>query len=551
MHPMFRQRANGEEYSRSSEIDLQFVRSVHGIKRRLIALYNLLHIETILMTPSRNRRVTRSLALIVGLALAFALHIGAPIIPGPVAHAQNDDFDESDFDDFDDDDFGDDDFDDDFDDDSFGVDDDDRFGFGDDDEFGDDDDEFDDDDDEFDDEFDDDDGPGGDDDDDEDDDLGDDDERGIVGNLADYNAYAGTYEADEDGFPARRGEVLVFGLDEERLSRATALGFEVLESSELESIDSAVLRLSVPDHFPTTMDAINGLQRIIPAAPFDYNHIFELPERRSRVDGPIAQRPSSANAAPGQGIRLGIVDTLVDATHPSLRSQSIVVKDFGSSGGRDTVHATAVVSIIAGSDERSGYTGLLPGSEVFAANVFAFDITGRPSTTAFTMATALDWLASQDVGVINASIAGPHSDVLEAVLQRLQQRGHHVVAAVGNEGPGAPPMYPAAYADVTGVTAVDESGRVYRQAGRGAHVDFAAPGVGITAALSGGTYARFTGTSFATAVVSAVLARRLRTRDEGRSDSVAGSNSTFDLGSPGWDATYGHGLIDLDAVVED
>ena len=494
--------------------------------------------------------MTRPLALIVGLALVSALHIGAPIIPGPVAHAQNDDFDDSDFDDFDDDDFGDEGFDDD----DFGIDDFDDDSFGADDDF--DDDAFDDDDDRFelgdDDEFDDDaDADDVDDDDDDDDDLGDDDERGVVSDLADYNAYSGTYESDEDGFPARRGEVLVFGLDEERLSRATALGFEVLERGELESIDSAVMRLSVPDHFPTTMDAISGLQQIIPAAPFDYNHIFKLPERRSRADGPIAQGQSSPDTAPGEGIRLGIVDTLVDPTHPSLRSQRIVVKDFGGGGGRDTVHATAIVSIIAGSDERAGYTGLLPGSEVFAANVFSFDITGRPSTTAFTMATALDWLASQDVGVINASIAGPHSDVLEAVLQRLQQRGHHVVAAVGNEGPGAPPMYPAAYANVTGVTAVDESGRVYRRAGRGSHVDFAAPGVGITAALAGGTYAQFTGTSFATAVVSAVFARQLRTRDEDRSDRVAGNNATFDLGSPGWDATYGHGLIDPAITVQD
>jgi minor extracellular protease Epr len=84
-----------------------------------------------------------------------------------------------------------------------------------------------------------------------------------------------------------------------------------------------------------------------------------------------------------------------------------------------------------------------------------------------------------------------------------------VVAAVGNEGPTAPPAFPADEPGVIGVTAVDNHRQSYADANRGDDVDFAAPGVrvwtpGPTAA---GSY--HTGTSFATPFVTAAVAARL------------------------------------------
>ena len=88
---------------------------------------------------------------------------------------------------------------------------------------------------------------------------------------------------------------------------------------------------------------------------------------------------------------------------------------------------------------------------------------------------AVDWLHSQGVRVVNISLAGPYNKILDRGLEAAAERGMVIVAAAGNEGAGAPPRYPAAFDYVIAVTAVDADLRVYRRAGAGDHIDFAAP----------------------------------------------------------------------------
>src|SRR6185503_9291329 len=91
------------------------------------------------------------------------------------------------------------------------------------------------------------------------------------------------------------------------------------------------------------------------------------------------------------------------------------------------------------------------------------------------VADAFSWLVGERVPVINVSLVGPPNALLEAVVLRVIARGYLIVAAVGNDGPAAPPLYPAAYRDVIGVTAVDAHRLVLVEAGRGSLVNFAAP----------------------------------------------------------------------------
>ncbi len=482
--------------------------------------------------------------IVSGAIAASGLVISSlPMLTAPATAQEFDD-------DFDDDFDGD--FDDDFEDLDDGLDDDfDGFdALGDDDGF---DDDFDIDDDGFDSETeelrDDDDDDDADDDLDDADDLDDDTTSGEAASR-EFEASTESTELDDSGFAFESGEILAFDVGPVELQLARDLGFEPIASRDLDSIDGRVVRLTIPESFTSTKQALTALNEMLPAAPFDYNYVYQLPERPagSGERGSVYDQIGEPQA--GVGIRIGIIDTLVDTSHPSLLGQSITVADFAADGGRDTVHATAIASILTGDDREAGYRGLLPGSEVFAANVFSIDELGRPTSNVYLMATALDWVASHDVGVINASIAGPPSDVLQAVLARLHSRGHLVVAAVGNEGPAAPPLYPSAYEDVAGVTAIDLDGQVYRRAGRGEHVDFAAPGVRVLAAEAGGSYGYFTGTSFATPVVSALISQRLTTRAERSLDEVLTTQTVRDLGEPGRDTTFGFGLI-LGAPTED
>jgi subtilisin family serine protease len=107
--------------------------------------------------------------------------------------------------------------------------------------------------------------------------------------------------------------------------------------------------------------------------------------------------------------------------------------------------------------------------------------------------------------VINISLVGPQNAVVAKAIGAVQRRGIRVVAAVGNDGPAAPPQYPASYPGVLAVTAVDARGHALPEAGKAAHLDFAAPGADMAAALPGQGYARVRGTSFAAPLAAARL----------------------------------------------
>ena len=123
-------------------------------------------------------------------------------------------------------------------------------------------------------------------------------------------------------------------------------------------------------------------------------------------------------------------------------------------------HGTAIASIIAGNT--TDYVGLAPHTELFAAGVFEKDPERGEIASTISLVKALDWQLSSGVDVINISLAGPPNRLLESALNRVAQRGVLIVAAAGNGGPGAEPMYPAAYSAVVAVTAVDSRGRVFQ-----------------------------------------------------------------------------------------
>jgi hypothetical protein len=117
-----------------------------------------------------------------------------------------------------------------------------------------------------------------------------------------------------------------------------------------------------------------------------------------------------------------------------------------------------------------------------------------------------------------------------------------ILAAAGNGGPVAEPMYPAAYGSVVAVTAVDKSGRVFRLANRGEYLDLAAPGVSLLHAKAGGGYSASSGTSFAVPF-AATAAARLRLMHPGENALESLYSSAQDLGPPGRDNIYGYGLL--------
>lgn len=166
-----------------------------------------------------------------------------------------------------------------------------------------------------------------------------------------------------------------------------------------------------------------------------------------------------------------------------------------------TGHGTAVASLIVG--DEGPFQGAARGASLLVADVYGGS---RAAGSATSIVRALGWLASKRPKVINISLVGPRNRLVERAVQSLRARGIAIVAAVGNDGPAAPPQYPASYPGVVAVTGVDARGRALPEAGRADHLDFAAPGADMAAALPGKGYAKVRGTSFAAPLATARLA---------------------------------------------
>jgi subtilisin family serine protease len=200
------------------------------------------------------------------------------------------------------------------------------------------------------------------------------------------------------------------------------------------------------------------------------------------------------------------------------------------------------VSILAGA--APDYNGLLPQAEIFAASVFFVGPDGADAATTVGLVRALDWMTANNVPVVNMSLTGPDNAILHRAIENAYAQGTIVVAAVGNAGPAAKPLYPAGYDHVVAVTAVSRLKKIYRLANRGDYVDFAAPGVDVLHAAEDGRFVTSSGTSMASPFVAAVLAISIggdgKLNEETLGEIAA---SAEDLGEKGFDAVYGNGLI--------
>jgi len=352
---------------------------------------------------------------------------------------------------------------------------------------------------------------------------------------------AGALEADPQGWPVVRGEVVAVDLSPEGRRRALEAGFMVVRDERLAALDMTTVVFAPPRGL-SLRRAVERLRDLDPGGSYAFNHVHapagDLAEAGA---SPAALSPPQG----GQG-RAGLIDTGVDMRHPAVAEARIVQRGFAGAA-RAAPHGTAVASLMVG---RSGaFSGAAPGAELYAADVYGGSAAGGSATA---LAQALAWMAENDVLVVNVSLVGPRNAVVEAAVRRASGRGMLIVAAVGNDGPSAPALYPAAYPDVVGVTAVNGRGRVLPEAGRGPQVDFAAPGADMAAAGPGQGYVSVRGSSFAAPLVAGLLAQRLQRPDRGGAEAALAevSGAAVDAGARGPDPVYGRGLVATDRRIE-
>ena len=327
-------------------------------------------------------------------------------------------------------------------------------------------------------------------------------------------------DIDPHGAPVLRGEFLATGLSTAQRDAVQAAGFVVDRQTSADAtlgLDFVVLH-DTRDR--RTSRALRALQRAAPGAAFTYQHLY-LPAGEGDL-ARVATAAAPSSVAPSQ--RVGLIDGGVDPGDPALAHARI--ERHGCTTANPSRHGTAVAARLVAGD----------ADTLYAADLWCGDAVGGATSK---LVDALAWMAREHVAVINISLVGPDNPVLARAVQAMIARGHVLVSAVGNDGPAAPPLYPAAYPDVIGVSGVDAHDRVLPEAGSGEQVDFCASGV-----VGSGRNA-LRGTSFAAPIVARKAARLLEAPRTGAAAQVQQQliGEARPLGARGRDPRYGYGLL--------
>jgi hypothetical protein len=338
-------------------------------------------------------------------------------------------------------------------------------------------------------------------------------------------------ELDDRGEPAVRGVLVAIGVDAAAIARAGKAGFALIDRERIEGLDLDVARFRLPEG-RSLARARKQLAKLLPEAEVDADNLYFASGPGGALSGAMLA------TAPGDGkASLGLIDGGV-AAHPSVAGR-VEQRGFAKGAPSASRHGTAVASLLIGS---GAVQGAASGRRLLVADVYGSDPAGGNASA---IARALGWLAQGGVSVTTISLVGPDNRLLSAAISRAQRRGMLIVAAVGNDGPAAPPAYPASYKGVFAVTGIDAKGRALPEAGRALHVDFAAPGDAVLAATGAASTDRLRGTSFAAPLVAGRLALRYPAPSI---DNIGPAVSALvfearDLGKKGRDKIYGHGLI--------
>lgn len=258
----------------------------------------------------------------------------------------------------------------------------------------------------------------------------------------------------------------------------------------------------------------------------------------------------------GQGVKVAVLDTGVEANHPDLSGQVLAGKDFmndGYAANQDPHgHGTHVAGIVAASMNSIGVTGLAPNAKIIPIRVLGADGSGTMSGVANGIYEAAD----RGADIINMSLGGTgtSSPVVQMAVNYARNKGVSVMAAMGNNG-GYVFSIPAVLPGVVGVGSTTNSDGWSNFSNYNEFADVSAPGSSINSTYKNAGYAGMSGTSMATPYAAASLAVSLQA-----ARSVNGSatglgveqvllNTAVDLGASGYDHYFGYGRVNPLAAV--
>lgn len=224
-------------------------------------------------------------------------------------------------------------------------------------------------------------------------------------------------------------------------------------------------------------------------------------------------------------VLVAVLDTGIDQRHEDLAGKVVDSINFSDS---TTVsdrlgHGTHIAGIIAAAAKNGiGIAGAAPNARLL--NVKIADDKGM--VWASTVAKGIIWAVDNGAKIINMSLAIPAATpALEEAVNYAWSKGVVIIAAAGNTGSSAP-TYPASCPNVIAVAATDINGSLWERSNHGDWVSAYAPGAEIYSALPGDSYGYKSGTSMATAYVTAVAALTLSTVTDADGDGFVNDEVT-------------------------
>lgn len=264
----------------------------------------------------------------------------------------------------------------------------------------------------------------------------------------------------------------------------------------------------------------------------------------------LYMQASSRIGLTGENVKIGILDTGIDVTHPDLNiagGQSFVegVTSFNDDQG----HGTHVAGIVAAQDNDFGVVGIAPDAQLYAVKILDQEGKGNLSD----VVAGIYWAIEQQLDIINLSITSSEGSlILQEALEDAYDSGMLIVAASGNALGQAVQtdevLYPARYNTVIAVGSVNNELMRSDFSYYGNELEFVAPGEDIFSthiSTSTGQYEHLSGTSMATAFVTGVAALFKQTYPDISNTELREMMHSYamDLGKKGRDREYGYGLI--------
>ncbi len=272
----------------------------------------------------------------------------------------------------------------------------------------------------------------------------------------------------------------------------------------------------------------------------------------------IKLTPEVRSQYTGKGVKVGVLDTGIDKTHPDLNVAGgvcVVTASCGKDYSDGNGHGTHVAGVIAAQNNGVGIVGVAPDVELYA--IKGLDESGFGTTS--TILAGIEWAITNDMDILNMSFTTESDDrALRLSIQKAYNSGIILVAAAGNTGTSDTfvntVMYPAKYPEVIAVGGVDESLRRMKESSTGPEVEIVAVGQYVRSAfpMSIDTrdgqqdgYMNLSGTSMAAPYITGMLALLKEQLPYQQNEVIRKilTDSAKDLGAVGKDPLYGYGLV--------